>query len=178
MNDLDAINLALVLLRGMVGVVMLAHGYNHIWGGGKIDGTAGWFSSMGMKPGKLHAWLASITELAAGTMLLAGLLTPVAAAGVVGVMLVALIINHLGNGFFIFRPGEGWEYVVTLTVVAIAIGALGAGEWSLDHLIDDTWPTKLAGVWGLLIAAFGGAVGAAMLLLVFWKPDPPKEPDE
>ena len=48
-----------------------------------------------------------------------------------GVMLVALITNHRGKGFFIFRPGEGWEYVMTLGIVGIAIGALGAGEWSL-----------------------------------------------
>ena len=58
------------------------------------------------------------------------------AAGVVGVMVVALITNHLKNGFFIFRPGEGYEYVLTLTVVSIALGTLGPGEWSdaeLDH---------------------------------------------
>ena len=81
-----------------------------------------------MKPGVLHAWLASLTELGAGTMLVLGLLTPLAAAGVVGVMLVALITNHIKNGFFIFRPGEGYEYVLTLCMVGLAIGALGAGQ--------------------------------------------------
>ena len=42
-------------------------------------------------------------------MLILGFLQPLAAAGVIGVMLVALITNHLKNGFFIFRPGEGYE---------------------------------------------------------------------
>ena len=98
----------------ILGVTMFAHGYNHIWGGGKIEGTAGWFASLGLKPGMLHAWLASLTELGAGAMLILGLLTPLAAAGVVGVMTVALITNHLKNGFFIFRPGEGYEYVLNL----------------------------------------------------------------
>ena len=37
-----------------------------------------------------------------------------------GVMTVAWIINHRKNGFFIFRPGEGYEYVMTLTAVGIA----------------------------------------------------------
>ena len=93
---------------------MVAHGYNHIFRGGKIKGTAGWFESLGMKPGILHAWLASITELGAGVDA-----DPRACSrrsrppGWSGVMLVALIINHIKNGFFIFRPGEGYEYVLT-----------------------------------------------------------------
>ena len=76
---MDAANLGLLMLRLAVGGTMAAHGYNHIWGGGKIKGTAGWFESLGMKPGKLHAWLASITELGAGALLALGLLTPLAA---------------------------------------------------------------------------------------------------
>ena len=62
----------LLVLRVSVGVTMIAHGYNHIYRGGKIKGTAGWFASLGMKPGILHAWLASITELAAGAGLVVG----------------------------------------------------------------------------------------------------------
>jgi putative oxidoreductase len=166
MDDLDAVNFALLLLRCGVGAVMLAHGINHVRP--NIDGTARWFGSMGMKPATLHAWLASVTEIGAGVLLIAGLLTPFAAAGVVGVMGVAWMINHRGNGFFIFRPGEGWEYVMTLGIVGIAIGALGPGEWSLDHAmeIDD----DLAGTTGLLIAAIGGIGGAIALLVAFWRP--------
>ena len=111
---------------------MIAHGYNHMFRGGKIKGTAGWFESLGMKPGKLHAWLASLTELAAGAGLVVGLLTPLAAGASSGVMLVALITNHRKNGFFIFRPGEGYEYVLNLAVACIAIACMGAGEWSID----------------------------------------------
>jgi putative oxidoreductase len=168
MSDSDAIDLALLLLRCGVGAVMLAHGINHVFGGGKIAGTARWFGSMGVRPPIVHAWLASLTEIGAGALLVLGLLTPFAAAGVVGVMTVAWAINHRGNGFFIFRPGEGWEYVMTLGIVGIAIGALGPGEWSLDHAveIDD----DLAGTTGLLIAAIGGIGGAIALLVAFWRP--------
>jgi len=168
-NDADAINLALLGLRVILAVVMLAHGLNHIFGGGKIAGTGRWFASLGMKPGWLHAWLASITEVAAGVLLLLGLLTPLACAGVVGVMLVALITNHLKNGFFIFRPGEGYEYVVTLLAVSTCLALLGPGAWSLDDafdLVDD-----LAGWTGLLIAAVAGYGGALALLAVFWRPE-------
>ncbi|MGZ6994573.1 MAG: DoxX family protein [Acidimicrobiia bacterium] len=167
----DGVNAGLLILRVMVGIVMIAHGYNHIFRGGKIAGTGRWFESLGMKPGVLHAWLASLTELGAGTMLVFGLLTPLAAAGVVGVMLVALITNHIKNGFFISRPGEGYEYVLTLCMVGLALGALGAGQWSLDDAIDLDW----VGWTGLAIAGLAGGGGALLLLLVFWrrpKPDP------
>ena len=75
----NGINLALLLLRVVVGVTIFLHGYNHVWGGGKIEGTARWFASLGMKPGIVHAWLASITELVCGVLLVAGFLTPLAA---------------------------------------------------------------------------------------------------
>ena len=167
MDNIDGINAGLLILRIAVGIVMIAHGYNHIFRGGKIEGTAGWFESLGMKPGILHAWLASLTELGAGAMLIFGFLTPLAAGGVVGVMLVALITNHLKNGFFIFRPGEGYEYVLTLLLTGLALGGIGAGEWSIDDAINSSW---LLGWKGMLITAVAGIGGGIALLAVFWRP--------
>jgi len=164
------VNAGLMVLRVTVGIVMVAHGWNHVFGGGRIPGTARWFESLGMRPGRLHAWLASLTELGAGLLLLAGLCTPLAAAGVVGVMLVAWVTNHLRNGFFIFRPGEGYEYVMTLCLVGVAIGALGAGEWSLDHVVGLDW----SGWSGLAIAVGAGGGGAAALLAACWRPPRPE----
>jgi len=168
MHDLDpGFNLAVLVLRVALGVVFLAHGINHVFRGGKIPGTARWFESLGMKPGVLHAWLASLTELASGALLLVGFLTPLAGAGVVGTMLVAWITNHLRNGFFIFRPGEGYEYVMTLTLLGLAIAGLGAGEWSLDHAAGLFEEPSMA---GFLIGLIAGGGGAATLLAVFWRP--------
>jgi putative oxidoreductase len=90
-----------------------------------------------------------------------------AGAGVVGVMLVAWITNHRGNGFFIFRPGEGWEYVMTLTVTGLALAMLGAGSVSLDNAFD---LEDLAGWTGFWIAVVAGAGGALLLLAVAWRP--------
>ena len=166
MSDADAIDLALLALRCGIGAVMLAHGINHLLP--SIHGTARWFASMGMRPATVQAWLASLTEIGAGVLLIVGLVTPFAAAGVVGVMAVAWAINHRGNGFFIFRPGEGWEYVMTLGIAGAAIGAIGPGRWSLDEafdLVDD-----LTGVSGLVIAAGAGVGGAALLLATCWRP--------
>lgn len=167
MDDLDSINLALLVFRCGIGAVMLAHGINHIFGGGKIAGTGRWFESLGMKPGIVHAWLASVTEVVGGVLLVLGLLTPLGGAAVIGVMLVALITNHRGNGFFIFRPGEGWEYVMTLTLCGLVLAVVGAGEWSLDHQLEVFDPP---GTDGLLIALGAGVGGAVALLAAAWRP--------
>lgn len=171
--DIDAINLALLALRGVLGVVMLAHGVNHIFGGGKIEGTAGWFDSLGMRPGILHAWTASLTEIGAGVLLLVGLVTPLASAGVIGVLVVAWVTNHRDAGFWVFnRPTEGWEYLMTLVVVAVVVATLGAGEWSVDDAVglDD-----ITGWTGMIIAVAGGLGGALATLIVFWRPAEPSD---
>jgi putative oxidoreductase len=163
-----AADTSLLVFRIALGIVFLAHGYNHVFGGGKIDGTARWFHSLGMRPGLLHAWLASLTELGAGVLLLLGLATPFACAGVIGTMLVAWITNHLRNGFFIFRPGEGYEYVMSLTLAAIGLAGVGPGEWSLDHVIGWFDPPGWLGLGIALVAGLGGGLG---LLAVCWRPE-------
>ncbi|ROO88728.1 putative oxidoreductase [Actinocorallia herbida] len=173
---MESIDLASAILRATLGIVLIAHGWNHAFGGGKLPGTAGWFESMGLRPGMLHALAATGTELGAGLLLLLGLLTPLAAAGAVGTMAVALITAHLRNGFFIFRPGQGYEYVAVLILTACALGVLGGGAYSLDSVLgveDD-----LSGPIGLAITAGAGAVGAAALLAVFWRPKAPAETPE
>src|SRR3954451_5468515 len=91
-----------LLIRIAMGITMLAHGWNHAFGGGKLPGTARWFESIGIRPGKVDAFVATVNELGAGTLLSLGLLTPLAAAGVPSTMVVPLIANHRKNGFFIF----------------------------------------------------------------------------
>jgi putative oxidoreductase len=167
---MPAIDVSALVIRVALGVVFIAHGYNHVFGGGKIAGTARWFEGLGMRPGWVHAWLASLTELGSGILLLLGLATPLAAAGIVGTMLVAWITNHRKNGFFIFRPGEGYEYVMTLTLVAIGFAGFGAGRVSLDHVLGWFQP---GGWWGLGIAAVGGPGGAVALLVTCWRPASP-----
>jgi putative oxidoreductase len=168
MHDTDAIHLVLLLFRIAIGSVMLAHGVNHIWGGGKIAGTSSWFASMGMRRATVQAWTASLTEIGAGIMLVLGIATPLAAAGVIGVMVVAWAINHRGNGFFIFRPGEGWEYVLTLGFSGLLLGTTGPGDWSVDARLDLT--DDLAGFTGMAVSAAGGICGAMLLLATSWRP--------
>src|SRR5205823_13839400 len=98
----------LLAIRVGLGVTLMLHGYAKIFLGGRLAGTAGWFESMGMRPGHLHARMAAATELGCGALFALGLLTPLAAAGIIALMLVAAMTAHRGNGFYIYRPGEGW----------------------------------------------------------------------
>ena len=168
---MNSVNIAALVLRLVVGGTMIAHGWNHAFGG-KLPGTARWFESIGIRPGRVHALSATVTELAAGALLVLGLLTPLAAAAVVGTMVVALVANHAKNGFFVFRPGEGYEYVLMITLVSCAIGALGAGGWSVDHVAG----FGVHGRAGLAIAVLAGAGGAALLLATSWRPGPAESP--
>lgn len=165
--DATAVDFILLVLRIVIGVTMAAHGYQKFFMGGRIPGTAGWFESLGMKAGtgKLHALTAASTEIGTGLMIATGLLTPLAAAGFVGVMSVAAYI-HRDHGFFVFK--EGIEYNIVLAVIAVTLATISPGKYSLDHVIE------LSADWygwrGLAISAGLGLVAAAGLLAVFYRP--------
>ena len=168
MNDVDVVNLALAIARVWIGVVIFAHGAKHLVAVRTGPGMANWFESLGLKPGWLHAWMVTLTELAAGSALVVGLFTPASFGGVAAIVLVALVTNHRNNGFWSNNPGEGWEYTATLAAVSIALGALGPGEWSLDDAFGLSFPFQPGNA--LLIAAVLGIGGSAAFLATFWRP--------
>ena len=163
---MDQLNAALFLLRVIFGLFLAYHGFNKVFGGGGLSGTAKWFGSIGFKFPEIQARVAAATELGAGIMFAAGFLTPLAAAGIIGLMLVAIYTSHLKVGFFVFKPGQGWEYCASIAVVALAVATTGPGEWSIDHAADisfDNWN-------GALIAAVVGIGGAVGQLAAFYRP--------
>ena len=168
-----AYEVAVLLLRIVLGLTMAAHGYNKFFGSGGIAGTAGWFDSIGMRPGAFHARVAASTEVAAGLALAVGLFTPVAAAGFVALMLVAAWTVHRQNGFFIVK--DGWEYNLVLAAAAVAVAA-APGRLSLDHvLFDGTRLAPLLHGWpGLLIALGLGLAGGIDQLVLFYRPGKPE----
>jgi putative oxidoreductase len=171
----SAADFSLLALRVVLGLTMAAHGYNKFFGGGRIPGTAGWFDSIGMKPGLFHARIAATTEITAGLGLAVGLLTPVPAAGFVALMLVAAWTVHRKNGFFIVK--EGWEYNLILAVAAVAIAGTGAGRYSLDHLLfsSSDFYHFLHGWCGLVIALVLGLAGGIGQLVIFFRPPVSKD---
>lgn len=161
-----AANLALLILRVVVGFTLAAHGWNKFTGGGRIPGTGRWFDSIGMRPGRLNAYLAASTEVGAGVLLALGLLHSLAAAGLIGVMTVAGWTSHRTNGFFIIK--EGWEYVFVLSVAALVSATLGPGEWSIDEGLGIA--TDLDGMTGFWIALLVGVGGGITQMLTFYRP--------
>jgi len=164
----DTVNLALTVARVWVGIVMFAHGWRHLQSVRSGPGMANWFESLGLRPGKLHAWNVTVTELAVGPALIFGLLTPAAYGGTAAIVLVALVTNHWKNGFYSNNPGEGWEYTGSLAVLSVALGALGPGNWSLDDAfeLDFAFEAPDAGI----IAAILGIGGTIAFLAAFWRP--------
>jgi putative oxidoreductase len=161
----DQLNLGLLILRVVIGPVFAFHGFAKIFRGGRLAGTAGWFDSMGMKPsGWIHARVAAVGELATGTCLLLGLLTPFAGLGMVGLMSVAFWTVHRGHGLLIIQ--EGWEYVLVLGTIGAVIGLIGPGRWSLDNALG----IDLNGPVGLAISLVGGLAAAAALLATCYRP--------
>jgi putative oxidoreductase len=165
----DQLNFALFLLRVVVGPVFAFHGFAKIFRGGRLDGTAGWFNSMGMRPGHIHARLAAAGELATGICLTLGFLTSFAGLGLVGLMSVAFWTVHRGHGLLILN--EGWEYVTVLATIGVTVATIGPGEWSLDEAIG----IDLNGPAGFLISLVGGIGAAALLLATVYRPPAPAE---
>ncbi|MDE0163250.1 MAG: DoxX family protein [Acidimicrobiaceae bacterium] len=171
--DIDSprtVDTALLLLRVALGMMIFVHGYNKAFRGGKLAGTGRWFQSMGMRPGKVHAALAAGTEMGVGVLLVLGLLTQLAAAGLIALMLVAFWTVHRDKGFMI--TGEGWEYVALIAVMGLVAAVLGPGRLSLDYELEIAH--RLDGKTGLGIALLLGVGAGAAQLLLFFRPPPPK----
>ena len=166
----DRLDVALLLLRIFFGLSLAYHGLNKVTGPSGLGGTAGWFGSIGMRWPRWQARLAAATEIGAGVLFAAGLLTSVAASGIVGVMFVAIVVAHWKVGFFVFKPGQGWEYCASIAVTAVAVGTVGAGRWSLDRVLG----LQVTGWWGLSIAAGLGVGAAALQLAVSYRPEASK----
>lgn len=127
---------ALTILRVIVGIALIAHGSQKLFGafgGYGLEGTAQYMESLGLTPGYLMALLSGGAEFFGGLGLLFGLLARPAAALVTVLLLVAIFTVHIGNGFFM--ANNGFEYALALLGGALAVLIEGAGKLSLDRLI-------------------------------------------
>lgn len=126
-------DIGLLVLRLAVGLTMAAHGGQKLFGwfgGYGIAGTGGFLESLGFRPGKVHAGLAGTAEFLGGLLIALGLLTPVGAALVIAVMVVAIGSVHLPKGFFV--SDGGFEYNLMIVASSAALAFAGPGAYSLD----------------------------------------------
>ena len=126
-----ATDLVLALTRVVIGVVFIAHGWQKLGQNG-IAATQQAFAGMGVPAPDASALVATGIELAGGVLLVAGLLTPLAAVLLALDMLGAFLIVHLGQPVFV--ADNGWELVAALGVVSLVLAVTGPGRFSVDAL--------------------------------------------
>lgn len=125
--------LGTLLVRGLVGPLFVGHGTQKLFGwfgGHGLEGTAGFFESLGLRPGRRHATAAGAAETGAGALLVLGLGTPLAAALVTGTMVTATRKVHLNAGPW--ATNGGWEYNAVLIAAVTLLAETGPGPLSID----------------------------------------------
>jgi putative oxidoreductase len=123
---------ALLLARLVLGVVLIAHGWQKVftWG---LGGTAQAFAGMGVPFAPVSATYAAVVELVGGALLLLGAGTAIVGVLVVLDMLGAAVLVHGANGVIV--ADGGWELVGLIGALALVLAAVGAGRFSVDHAL-------------------------------------------
>jgi putative oxidoreductase len=150
----------LILLRVVFGSLMAAHGAQKLFGwfgGYGLAGTAGYFESIGFRPGRLFAAAAAGSEVAGGVLMVLGLLGPVGPALMLSVMIVAAVSVHWAHG--LFAMSNGIELSLLYGAAAAALALTGPGAYSLDALLglQSLWTPALA--WSALAIGVIGGIG-------------------
>jgi putative oxidoreductase len=160
-------DLGLLLLRFAVGGVFFAHGMQHVfglWGGVGMTGLRNALTAFGFRNVNVLAWVTALTELVGGAAVVLGLFTPLAAAGLLALMINAVLLKAV-NGFFIAGPpgAASVELEVVLGLGAAALVLTGAGRIALEN--GRTWNRRPA-PWGVLFLIIGVAAALAVYFLL------------
>lgn len=134
--DLATMSAGLLVVRVVVGLLMAAHGSQKLFGwfgGHGIAGTGAFLESIGFRPGRFFAILASATEVVSGILVALGLFGPIGPALMMSVMIVAAVSVHWKNG--LFAQANGIEVPLFYGAVAVSLALTGFGRYSLDALL-------------------------------------------
>jgi putative oxidoreductase len=141
------VDTGLLVLRGVVGLVIAAHGSQKAFGwfgGGGMKGTTAMTVRLGFRPAVFWAVAVVAGELGGGLLLALGLLNPLGPVGVAATMAVAALTVHRSKGFWSSKGG--YEFPLTLFAAAVALAFTGAGRYALDAVLRSSLPQPLAEV--------------------------------
>lgn len=156
-------NIGRLVARTVIGGLFVGHGMQKLkgwFGGPGLEGTAGMMESLEMRPSRRNAMLAGGTEAAGGALLIVGLASPLACAGLIGTMITAIRKVHWSSGPW--AASGGYEYNLVLIAGLLALAEEKPGDISLDAVL----PVKLTGFrWSLAALGLGAAASSASVWL-------------
>lgn len=150
------IDIGMLIVRVIIGLAFAGHGTQKLFGwfgGGGIAGTEKIMARMEAAPLKFWAYVVGLSEALGGLGLLFGFLTPLAAAAIVGTMLVAIFRVHWKNGFW--NTNRGIEFPLLNLGVALMLGLAGPGTISLDALFGFRYSDPVTFLIALIIVVLG-----------------------
>ncbi|BCI52555.1 membrane protein [Mycolicibacterium litorale] len=129
-------DLGLMLLRVGLGVLLVGHGLQKAfgwWGGPGLGGFQDSLTEVGYQHANILTYVGAVAQIGAGVLLVLGLFTPIAAAVALAYLINSLLagVASQSEGFPFFLPG-GFEFHVTLIVIAAALILTGPGRYGFD----------------------------------------------
>lgn len=135
MREGKSAEIGLLVLRVVLGLVLLTHGWPKLIGGG-ATATADFFGQIGIPAPELAAWFVTLLEFFGGLALIAGLFVPILAALFALELTLGILLVHVDRGWYVVGPGaRGTEFNVVMIAGLLALMLVGSGRPSLDQLI-------------------------------------------
>src|SRR3989344_8232197 len=128
---------SLTLLRVVLGIIFLYHGYSKLFVVGGFKGIVGFFTTIGIPLPLYSALLVSVVEFVGGALLILGLLTRWTSILLLIEMLVAFFKVHLQQGFFITQVAYGYEFALLILAALAVIAASGPGKIAVGSVLKN-----------------------------------------
>ncbi len=158
-----AVDIGLLILRLVLGLLLAGHGAQKLFGwfgGHGMMGHTAMMGKLGLRPASMWAWVSALAEFLGGLAFALGLLTPLAAAALIGSMLVAIGKVHWPKG--LWNMNGGFEFPLLIAAVAFVVGLIGPGIYSVDYALRLGLPEPLTYILVLIVMLIG--VAAALIV--------------
>ncbi|HVC33292.1 MAG TPA: DoxX family protein [Chloroflexota bacterium] len=149
----------LLFVRVVVGFFLFGHGTQKLfgWFGGRgLRATiAGMGTNLRLRPAVVWGMLAGVTEAGGGLLFGLGLLSPLGSLGIIAAMLMASVLAHWGK---LWASNRGMEFPLSNLAIAVAVGLIGPGSYSLDAALGIALPEPLSIEVGVGLVLIGTAL--------------------